>query len=81
MTKAREWTYTVKGFAPFPVDMLRYDGCFPRTSEDSVAIGTALAGRTDPRRVFEIRLHSPYHEPTIGRWQSFGWIVGEVSRY
>ena len=26
-------TFKVKGYGPFPVDMLRYDCCYPRSSE------------------------------------------------
>lgn len=61
----------------FPIDMLRYDCCWPKSeSKDSVAITVSLDSRA-----FRLR-HVPQsitlvglREPTAGRWESFGWKV------
>jgi hypothetical protein len=76
--------FVVRGAGAFPVDMLRYDGCYP---SDSRAV-SAMAGPErdnvahpagDPR---EVELTSVNHnkrwEPTRGRWQSFGWSVVSI---
>jgi len=68
--------FTVEGTNVFPVDMLRYDSCWPVTSEDAVQIGSAIRRDhfgTNPRR--SIRLMTENHEPTTKRWASFGWTV------
>src|SRR5260221_2179864 len=70
-------TFYVEGKMAFPVDMLRYDACWPGDVESATAI---VIGRDDPeeytklRRV-ELRSHSA---PTPGRWASFGWRVVKV---
>jgi hypothetical protein len=59
------------------MDMLRYDACYPATSDDAAEIATSL-DRYDER--FEIKLVS-WHPmvvergPTCGRWSSFLWSV------
>lgn len=67
----REFDYrefTVKGNGMFPIDMLRYDNCWPATSEDAAK----LAGR-GPR---EVTLGTRNRTaPTVGRWPSFMWRV------
>jgi hypothetical protein len=68
-----EVRFVVEGAGDFPMDMLRYDTCFPATEDDArraalqngtrqvTVIGRSLAGRV----------------PTEGRWASFGWKVIE----
>jgi hypothetical protein len=53
--------------AGFPIDMLRYDLCWPATGSDSIE----LAKATGPRRVTMKGLKTP----TPARWASFGWTV------
>lgn len=66
---AKNWCkFTVEGRGYFPLDMLRYDACYPATSEDA----TNLAAK-DFRKVTLIS--TIIAEPTAGRWQSFGWQV------
>ncbi len=65
-------TFEVTGRGEFPIDMLRYDCCFPNTGSDSAAImhdGT--------RTVSLVKYHAD-KEPLItdARWNSFGWGVG-----
>ena len=70
--------FTVLGRGVFPLDMLRYDGCYPKLETD-----TAIMGEEGLR---EVTLHKTLnwghaHEllkvwvPTVGRWNSFGWAV------
>ena len=74
-------TFTVEGTYPFPVDMLRYDQCWPsRESEDSVQLSEAMMLRktSDPNRKRRVRLTTnAINRPTVGRWESFGWKVVE----
>lgn len=76
------------GAAPFPIDMLRYDGCYPATEADSAAITRSffpidMLGRDDQRgRHITLEKHSTRRrwEPTYGRWNSFLWHVDENDR-
>lgn len=70
---------TVKGRGGFPIDMLRYAACYPRTEEDS---GTIVESLTCPmmERTITVAL-----EGTMGialncieRFKSFGWD-GEIT--
>lgn len=73
--------FSVRGNGVFPMDMLRYDACYPN-SDDSVqkikTFGDLQAG--DARETVTISL-SHRHEnkitscPMVGRWHSFGWGV------
>ena len=66
--------FEVQGSGDFPVDMLRYDRCFPTLSDSAVAIGMT---RNAPKRSVSLRSIHQYRDwkPTTGRWQSFGWRV------
>jgi hypothetical protein len=72
--------FKVRGKYPFPIDMLRYDGCIPDSERDSYAI-TATFPFGAERSELEVTLRS-FHElrngPTQGRWRSFGWEVVEI---
>lgn len=65
--------FVVKGSLPFPMDMLRYDACWPARTEDALAIVASMDPMSGP---VEVTLYgvSPYGF-TAGRWQSFGWTV------
>jgi hypothetical protein len=72
--------YEVKGYAPFPFDMLRYDASYPARPEDA----SLLVNVNDlprQREVVTVRLvhthPSKAWQPTVGRWESFGWQVGD----
>ena len=74
--------FTVSGDGPFPVDMLRYDNCFPAEASDSISIGICRHDREQYRELRSVRLN--YHSArktasrediTPARWQSFGWTV------
>lgn len=74
--------FAVSGRGVFPIDMLRYDACWPLRGEDVHQIelpSTELrntqdriiwlktSGRVDPR-------------PTKARWASFGWHVITIEK-
>lgn len=74
--------FKVKSQMGFPLDMLRYDSCWPAEPKDVSLMAQAMnrhyyfkkPGEEDN---LEITLKSPYH-PTDERWASFGWTVTEV---
>ena len=77
----------------FPMDMLRYDCCFPATGEDASRLLWAI--RHHGIMELTLRCYSPYAyqgwnlgDPipkfenrcpvTIERWMSFGWTVTKI---
>lgn len=75
MAKLYYHRFVVEGVGYFPLDMLRYDGCWPGTSEDVDAISYIEDGMK--RRVQLTTIGHKDWKPTLGRWQSFGWEVLE----
>lgn len=73
--------FTVRGCGTFPFDMLRYDSCWPRTSDDAINLAFEhpqdLAHyRTTPREIQLIkRCELKSSGPCVDRWASFGWRV------
>jgi hypothetical protein len=68
------YEYYVTGKGEFPIDMLRYDSCWPLTSEDALKLVIEF-GVPERGKMRSIRMGS-YYPPTIARWQSFLWSVG-----
>src|SRR5262245_3246387 len=72
----QEWT--VEGVLPFPIDMLRYDRCFPADEAQSAAITRTLngyvGGHTQVRVARFWRGDMPKY-PTADRWRAFGWDI------
>lgn len=69
-------------FARFPIDMLRYDQCYPDTSRDVERIAEALdtpVGGPFPIDLVHVSAN-PKWSPTRGRWDSFGWTVAKSLR-
>jgi len=77
--------FTVAGVGVFPLDMLRYDTCFPMRSDDVNIIENSMNPEIRQRQrtegsQFEVILVA-YHDKkgdkviTEGRWSSFGWNV------
>ena len=64
-------SYTLKGRGAFPVDMLRYDACYPATETDSSRI---IASHT-PHHHNEVEIRVSGWRCTEARWASFGWKV------
>jgi len=70
--------FTVTGRGRFPMDMLRYDACYPRDGEAVVGIEVDWISKTYYRALRTVRLvhYGPYGwSPTEGRWSSFLWGV------
>lgn len=71
--------FTVKGTGPFPIDMLRYDGCWPYSSDDCSAVSNSLAMMYEEfspeGRVARKITLTGYTEPTKERWKTFMWPV------
>lgn len=63
----------VVGFGEFPLDMLRYDGCYPESQE---AVAHAV-NRDGSRAVVVARPVGKNQQPifTDARWESFLWKV------
>jgi hypothetical protein len=76
----KRYEFTAHGRYPFPMDMLRYDACYPLSPGDVSKIQEALV-RPEiglpfmQRPILAIRLVSYLHAPTEDRWRSFGWFV------
>lgn len=71
--------FTVEGSGSFPIDMLRYDACWPATQADvstveSSFLSVRLRG-PGPRKV-TVETNGA-RRPTRDRWASFGWAVIE----
>lgn len=63
--------FIVEGRGPFPVDMLRYDRCFPHDSADASQI-------LEPRERRKVTLTTDSPRVTPARWRSFGWVMTEA---
>ena len=66
--------FTIKGGYPFPVDMLRFDGCYPLNETDSTAIIQMLYTEGGTAEV-RLRIDEPGRRPSKDRWHLFGWEV------
>ena len=77
------WTYfEVQGKGAIPFDMLRYDSCYPATSQDAAVIEVAAspyASQEERREVATVGLvhccNRKGWQPTVARWASFLWAV------
>jgi len=65
-----EHSITFTGRGRFPMDMLRYDRCSPKTESDS-----NTACNQDKFRDVTVVRHTPGAKPVwnFDRWASFGW--------
>lgn len=68
----KEFHFTVAGTAPFPIDALRYDGCWPFQATDSKEIEASL---TVPVPTFRTVRLASNKKPTPEVWLRHGWIV------
>ncbi len=78
--KQYQHTITVQGSGAFPIDMLRYDSCYPLTESDSYQIaltGTHPEYFRPPRTITVTREAHRHWLPTAARWSSFTWTVTE----
>jgi hypothetical protein len=73
MAKTYRFKVTVRGNGQFPVDMLRYDRCWPASEQDSYKMSRDWAEGV--RDVVLLTDHDRIWQPTVGRWRSFTWEV------
>lgn len=73
----QRYMFTVMGAGGFPMDMLRYDECFPHTGGDAEKF---RGSRTERREIVLCAYHEPGWEPEAMRWSSFGWPVKTTVR-
>lgn len=76
---AKTVIFTVEGGGTFPIDMLRYDACYPASETDSFAAMSWENMPTGRRRVtLKHRVakdENLNHYPCEDRWKSFTWNV------
>lgn len=75
--------FTVEGRGKFPLDMLRYDHCWPADQDSVQSIHFSLERtqkRADgPRAIVLLRdVFDKGAEPQVERWLSFSWRVTSV---
>lgn len=73
---AKLYRSTFQGKGHFPIDMLRYDACWPSSPDDvyQLLVGHSQfsnPGFLDTERKVTVSSH---RRPTDGRWRSFGWV-------
>jgi len=64
--------FTVIGKLGFPLDMLRYDSCYPADQESVAQIYDSIVDR-DYKKPYRVTLLGS--GPTVARWKSFLWKV------
>jgi hypothetical protein len=73
MATTKTVEFLVTGRGSFPIDMLRYDRCSPKSEFDSGEIERSFQPRS--HRATRLVALIGATEPTVGRWESFGWKV------
>ena len=82
MQKKVYYRFYVEGQGPFPIDMLRYDRAWPDSEPDAYSISRTFDHYLPPKgtsRAIRLAMFDN-HGPTVGRWDSFGWKVTEVTK-
>ena len=73
--------FYVTGKGEFPLDMLRYDCCYPYSGEDAAKFRTPDT-LEEYKALRTVRLVScSYSGPTADRWSSFGWSASPVNNF
>lgn len=78
MAAQKLYRFTVEGRADsgFPLDMLRFDQCWPRTQDSADKVfGQFASNRAGWERHIVSIMLSGICEPSVERWASFGWRV------
>lgn len=72
-------TATIKFSGRFPIDMLRFDSCFPATGMDTAKIERSLLReRGGGKEEVQVCAYSDRKDHwTLGRWKSFLAVVSE----
>lgn len=74
--------FLVEGTGPFPVDMLRYDQCWPADAPSASSILEPIyveGGGERPRKVIMRKVSETGVGPTVRRWESLTWRVIEIN--
>lgn len=71
-------TFKVISIFGFPIDMLRYDQCWPRTANDSHAIQLQKPGDKPLEVELERIVENKGDKPTEGRWASYNCEIGFI---
>lgn len=79
MPKITRKIITVRGSFRFPLDMLRYDHCWPKSEGDSNKILATFDDPTLPPQLVELYTDNPRF-PKGDRWRSYGWEVFSVEK-
>lgn len=69
-----EFRVQTTSLSGFPVDMLRYDSCWPRNSDDAATIHSIISGdHKGPAQIAMVKYArtKAQHGVTIERWRSF----------
>jgi hypothetical protein len=69
--------FKVLGSGQFPFDMLRYDACYPETSNDA----SNLINSDEDFEPRDVKLCARAERgwfPTRDRWRSFGWLCSDA---
>jgi hypothetical protein len=79
MASVYQHEITVQGTGPFPLDMLRYDACWPRTQSAVDAIHASIQGPRITEKEYTVELACVSNTKlscwATERWASFGWAV------
>ena len=67
------WIFLVRGSGSFPMDMLRYDQCFPTVEMEANIMQKEYI---EEKVLISMKTHRPH--VTIKRWESFLWNVVEI---
>lgn len=78
MVRSKWVDFTVVGWGRFPLDMLRYDVCWPAHPKDVAELNRSLSGPSEKRTVNLTAALS--NMPTEARWKSFGWVVTDIHK-
>lgn len=72
---------TTKHPGCFPIDMLRFDSCWPADESDSNYIIAAYEGREVPHPIKLVHWSTAQAwTPHEKRWKSFDWVVVDVEQ-
>ena len=72
--------FVVEGNVAFPIDMLRYDACYPADETSAIAIHSTMCD-DDPAPIrisLKQRHHLKFPRITGGRWESMGWRIYDI---
>ena len=72
-------TFKVSSNFEFPLDMLRYDSCFPATETDASLIYNSIVGHKYPTEVEIGRfVRIKVNLPSLSRWESFNCKISNI---